>query len=264
MTVTIDLSGRAAVVTGAASGIGRATASVLGSAGAAVVCADVDADGAAATASAITAEGGEARPRATDVSRRADVDALVAEATDAYGRLDVMCNVAGIMHRSAVIETEEADLERIWSVNFKGVLFGCQAAARVMVEQGGGSIVNVASAAVDLGSPGLLCYSVAKVGVVQLTRTLASEVGPHGVRVNAVAPGFVETGMTSIGWTRPDGTVDEEQRASRLQMMGGFVPLRRTGLPDDIAGSILFLASDASSFMTGQTLRPNGGATMPW
>jgi len=264
MSVTIDLGGRVAVVTGAASGIGRASAAMLGAAGATVVCADLDGDGALATAAAIVDAGGTGSGVALDVTQQEAVDAVVVGAVADHGRLDVMCNIAGIAAQRNVLDLTEADLDRVWAVNFKGVLFGCQAAGRVMVEQGSGSIVNMASVAVDLGQPGLVSYAVAKAGVVQLTRTLASEIGPNGVRVNAVAPGFIVTAMTSRRWTAEDGTVDEAGRDTWLELMARTAPLRRTGEPDDVANLVLYLASDASSFVTGQVIRANAGVTMPW
>ena len=178
------LEGRVAVVTGAGSGIGRATAGALASAGASVVCADIDL--AAAEETAQTVEGRAVR---TDVSSRADVEQLVAGAVADLGRLDVMCNVAGIIHQSTVVDTDEADLDRVMAVNLKGVFFGCQAAARVMVDQGRGSIVNMASGAIDAPAPGLVCYAMAKAAVAQMTKTLAVEVARKGVRVNAIARG---------------------------------------------------------------------------
>ena len=247
MTDPFDLSGRVAIVTGAGSGIGKASAERLAEKGATVVGVDLkNAD------------------RSVDVSDRAAVHALVDDVVGQHGRLDVLCNVAGIMHDSSVLETEESDLDRVLATNFKGVLWGCQAAGKVMVEQGSGSIVNVASTAIDLGAPNLICYSAAKVAVAQLTKTLATEIGPRGVRVNAVAPGYIATGMTAGRFVQPDGSVDEEGRDRLHKMMASMAPLRRIGQPDDIAWSIVYLASDASSFVTGQILRPNGGASMPW
>ncbi len=252
-----DLSGRVAIVTGAASGIGRASAERLAEAGAAVVCADRDADGATITAEHIRGTGRTAEVVPLDVSSRDEVDALVAGVVERHGRLDVMANVAGIIQRSLVVETEEADLDRVLAVNLKGVFFGCQAAARVMVGAGTGSIVNMASAAIDQPAPGLVGYGMAKAALVQLTKTLAMEVGPQGVRVNAVAPGFIVTAMTSRG---DDAEAQEEFNAR----MAKGTPLRSVGEPDDIAYAVLYLASDASKFMTGQILRPNGGVAMPW
>jgi len=253
-----DLTGRVAVVTGAASGIGRASAERLAEAGATVVCADRDADGATVTAEHVQGAGGTAEVAPVDVTHPDEVDDLVAGAVERHGRLDVMANVAGIMHRSTVIETTVDDLDRVLSVNLKGVFFGCQAAARVMVDQGSGSIVNMASAAVDQPAPGLVCYGMAKAALVQLTKVLATEVGPQGVRVNAVAPGFIDTNMTL-------GSIpDEETKAALADRMSRGAPLQAVGEADDIAYAVLYLASDASKFMTGQILRPNGGVAMPW
>ena len=174
-----------------------------------------------------------------------------------------MANIAGIIHQSLVVDTDEADFDRVLATNLKGVFFGCQSAARVMIDQGRGSIVNMASAAIDTPAPNLVCYAVAKAGVAQLTKTLAAEVGPFGVRVNAIAPGFIITGMTSRHFVRPDGSIDEEARAAIIDVMTERAPLGREGHPDDIAHAVLFLAADASSYVTGQVLRPNGGIAMP-
>jgi 3-oxoacyl-[acyl-carrier protein] reductase len=259
-----DLDGRVAVVTGAGSGIGRAAAEALAGAGAVVVCADLDGDAATGTAATIADAGGAAQGVAADVTRAEDVERLVTDAVADHGRLDVMANIAGIMFERPVLETEEADLDRVLAVNLKGVFLGCRAAARVMVGQGTGSIVNMSSGAIDIPAPKLAAYGVAKAGVAQLTRVLATEVGRSGVRVNAVAPGFVLTAMTSRHFTAPDGTVDEERKAAVTAGFGRVAPLRRIGEPEDVAGTVLFLASDASSYMTGQILRPNGGVAMPW
>jgi 3-oxoacyl-[acyl-carrier protein] reductase len=259
-----DLTGRVAIVTGAASGIGRASAELLGAAGAAVVCADLNQEGAAATAAQIEALGATAIARGVDVTAAGGVDALVAEAVSALGRLDVMANIAGIILQAPVVEFEDDAFDRIMAVNLKGVFHGCRAAARVMGPQGSGSIVNMASAAIDTPSPGLAGYGMAKAAVVQLTRVLATEMGPVGVRVNAVAPGFVETAMTSRRFTATDGSVDETHREAVLNAVSRTTPLRTVGRPEDIAHAVLYLASDASRFVTGQIVRPNGGVAMPW
>jgi 3-oxoacyl-[acyl-carrier protein] reductase len=175
------------------------------------------------------------------------------------GRLDVMCNIAGMMIDSSILDLSADELDRILATNLKGVLFGCQAAGRVMVDQGSGSIVNMASTAVLAPAPGVGPYAITKAGVVQLTRTMAVEVGRHGVRVNAVAPGFVPTNMTARYYTRPDGSIDEDAKSAVIAPMAKFAPLRRVGEPSDIAYCVLFLAADASSFVTGQLLSPNGG-----
>jgi 3-oxoacyl-[acyl-carrier protein] reductase len=198
----------------------------------------------------------------TDVTVKAQVDDLAREAVRATGRIDVWANVAGVIRNSAVVDTTEADLDAVVAVNLKGVYWGCAAAARVMSAAGRGSIVNVASAGGEVPTPTLSVYGMTKAAVIQLTRTLAVELGPKGVRANAVAPGFVETPMTRRVWTAPDGTVDADRRAEVLGLRAGQSPLGITGTPEDIAWSMLFLAVDASRFMTGQVLRPNGGVHM--
>jgi NAD(P)-dependent dehydrogenase (short-subunit alcohol dehydrogenase family) len=228
------LEDRVAIVTGSASGIGAATVRLMEEAGAKVVGADI--------------------ATGVDVSDRAAVDALVAETVAAHGRLDVMANVAGVYARGDVLSITDADIDRIFAVNLRGTLYCCQAAAKVMIDQRGGSIVNVASGAVDSGASGTCTYAMSKAAVVQLTRNLATEVGRKGVRVNVVAPGWIETPMTEAN----------DDFDAMKDMMSKVQPIRRTGQPEDIANTIVFLASDASSFMTGQILRPNGGVQMPW
>jgi NAD(P)-dependent dehydrogenase (short-subunit alcohol dehydrogenase family) len=248
-----DLTGRTAFVTGAAGGIGRASAVLLAEAGATVHCADRDPQGLHETATLIKSAGGTARTHHLDVTERAQLQHAIASCE----RLDVMAAIAGIMHSSAVLETRDEDLDRVLDVNFKGVLYSCQEAARAMINQEvRGSIVTMASGAVDTGRPGLLCYGVAKAAVVQLTRTLASEVGRHGIRVNAVAPGWTRTPMTERH--------EAEAQAQTEAMMARLSPLGRVGEAGDVAHMVLYLACDASSFVTGQILRPNGGVAMPW
>ncbi|MFI7384138.1 SDR family NAD(P)-dependent oxidoreductase [Streptomyces sp. NPDC049813] len=258
MTVmAYDLTGRTACVTGAASGIGRACAVLLAEAGATVHCADHDAPGLHETAALIKAAGGTAHTHTLDVTDRAQVTEAVATAAAATGTLDILAAIAGIMHDSPVLETRDEDLDRVLAVNFKGVLYACQEAARTMIAAGTrGSIVTMASGAVDTGGPGLLCYGAAKAAVVQLTKTLATEVGRHGIRVNAVAPGWIRTPMT----TRHD----ESAQAHTESLMVRLAPLGRVGEPLDVAHAVLHLASDAAAFTTGQILRPNGGVAMPW
>jgi len=247
-----DLTGRTAFVTGAASGIGRASAVLLAEAGATVHCTDRDAQGLHETATLIKSQGGTAHTHPLDVSDRAQLQQAVASCE----RLDVMAAVAGIMHSSPVLETRDEDLDRVLSINFKGVLYACQEAARLMIaKRVRGSIITMASGAIDTGGPGLLCYGASKAAVVQLTKTLATEIGPHGIRVNAVAPGWIRTPMTDR---------HGEAQAQTEAFMARLSPLGRVGEPEDIAHAVLHLASDASTFTTGQILRPNGGVAMPW
>jgi 3-oxoacyl-[acyl-carrier protein] reductase len=257
-----DLTGRVALVTGAGSGIGRTTAEVLAGAGATVVCADIIAATASETAAAILENGGRAESAELDVATRGAAANLVNHIAARHGGLHVMCNIAGIMIDSSIIDLDPDEFDRILSVNLKGVLYGCQAAGKVMVEQGAGSIINMASAAVLAPSPGVGPYAICKAGVAQLTQSMAVEVGRRGVRVNTIAPGFIPTNMTARYYTRADGTIDEETKAAMLAPMAKFAPLRRVGVTSDIGYCVLYLASDASSFVTGQLLSPNGGVAM--
>ncbi len=260
MSDAFAVSGLVAVVTGAGSGIGRGTALHLAASGATVVCADIDAAAATATAKAA---GGDSYGTQTDVAHRASVEGLVSEVIDRHGRIDAMCNIAGIVTEAPLVELTENEFDRMLAVNLKGVLFGCQAAGRVMAEAGRGAIVNMSSAVVDRPSANFGAYATTKAGVAQLTKTLAVELGPCGVRVNAIAPGIVVTAITERHWTRPDGTVDEQARATRLAALGALAPLGTVGMPEDIACAVRYLVSAAARFVTGQVFRVNGGAMMP-
>ncbi len=241
---------------GRAAASARSSALALAGAGATVVCADIHGDTAGATAEEIAAHGGTAEGVALDVSRRADVEALAQRVAAERGGLHVWCNIAGIMLGGPFLDEPEEHLDRIMSVNLKGVFFGCQAAGRIMVTQPeGGSIINTSSAAADAPSPNIASYAICKAGVVQMTKSLAVEVGKKHVRVNAVAPGFVITGMTT-------GFYGQEQQDNLVALMRKGVPLRTVGEPEDIAAAVLYLASDVSRFMTGQVIRPNGGVAM--
>jgi 3-oxoacyl-[acyl-carrier protein] reductase len=258
-----ELSGRTAVITGAASDIGAAIALRLAEAGANVVLGDIDEPRMATTAARLAQRDAGVLSLRTDVTRRADVEALIERAVRDFGRIDVMANIAGIIHDAPVVETDEADLDRVLSVNLKGVYFGCQAAVAAMGDQGSGSIINMASSAGFAPIPQLSCYAISKAGVVALTKVLAVEVGPAGIRVNAIAPGFVEGGMATRRARRPDGTLDEEKMEAERARVRRRNPLRTTGQPADIANTARFLASDASRYLTGQVLHPNGGTYMP-
>ncbi|WP_042368854.1 SDR family NAD(P)-dependent oxidoreductase [Streptacidiphilus neutrinimicus] len=253
------LDKRIAVVTGAGSGIGRATARVLADAGARVVCADVDGSAAERVAAEI-----DGVPAHVDVARREQIVGLVEGTAARFGRLDILCNIAGIIRTGLVVDVPEEDLDAVWAVNFKGTFHACQAAARIMCAQGSGAIVNTASGAVDSATPEIMSYSVSKAAVVQLTKNLAAEVGRFGVRVNAVAPGLVRTAMTARHYLLPDGSIDEAARAAAEKPLKRLSPLGMIGEPEDIAHAVHYLVSDAARFVTGQILRPNGGVAMPW
>ena len=258
-----SLKGRAAVVTGAGSGIGRETARTLAQAGASLVIADVNAAGLEETADAVRALGAEAIVQPTDVSQRAQVDALADAAVSRLGRLDVWANCAGILTNSPVLEETEERLDRLLAINLKGVFWGCAAAGRAMQARRAGSIINISSGGADSAAPGNGSYALTKAGVNMLTRTCAKEFGAFGVRVNAIAPGWIETGMTAYRFKNAAGEFDNATRDAALDMMSKASPLGLTGVPRDIAMALLYLASDASRFVTGQVLRPNGGVAMP-
>jgi 3-oxoacyl-[acyl-carrier protein] reductase len=259
-----DLSERVAVVTGAASGIGRAAAEVLASAGARVMLGDVDGPGAEEAAAAIREAGGEASAQAADVSQREQVDALVERASRDLGGLHVMCNVAGIPADGPLSELGDEEFDRVVGINVKGTLFGCQAALAAMAESGaGGSIINVASGAIDRAVAGYGLYALTKAAVTQLSQTLAVEAGPLGVRVNVIAPGVTLTRFTERHLKDPDGGIDEERYEGFVSAMRDMSPIGRVGEAVDQAWLILYLASDASRFCTGQIWRANGGATIP-
>jgi 3-oxoacyl-[acyl-carrier protein] reductase len=258
VVAAFSLEDRTAVVTGAASGIGRETAVTYAKAGAKVVLADVAADALEAASEHVP----DAVVVPTDVRDKSAVDDLARAALRNTGRIDVWANVAGIIRNSSIVDTAEEDLDAVLAVNLKGVFWGTAAAGRVMSAAKRGAIVNVASSGGETPVPTLSTYGIAKAGVIQLTRVAAAELGPLGIRANVVSPGYVETRMTQRAWTEADGSVDEQKRAEMIAAIGARSPLGVIGDTRDIAWTMLFLASDASRFITGQVLRPNGGVHM--
>lgn len=255
------LPGRVAVVTGAASGIGRATAEVFAEAGASVVLGDLDAEAAEAVAKGIRAAGGQAVAQRVDVSQRAEVGSLVARAVREFGGLDVLTNIAGIPCDGRLEDLDEKAFDRILGVNLKGTLYGCQAAIPEMVRRGGGCILNVSSGAIDLPVAGYGAYAITKAGVAQLTQTLAQEVGSYGIRVNAIAPGATVTAFTQRHLKNADGSLNQTAYSGFIAKMESMSPIGKVGEAIDQAWLLLYLASEAGRFCTGQIWRANGGST---
>jgi 3-oxoacyl-[acyl-carrier protein] reductase len=259
MSTPFDVDGKVALITGAASGIGAATARVLATGGAKVVCADLDEGGAAKIADEI---GGVSAP--CNVAVRSDLEAAADLAVATYGRLDAMCNVAGIPLDVMIADATEEQLDKIVNVNLKGVFYGCQAAVRVMSPNGSGSIINVASSGIDAPARNYGLYAMTKAAVAMLTKSLAVEVGPVGIRVNAIAPGATITPFTERHLVGPDGKVNEEYYDRFVSAMKKQSPLGIVGDPEDQAYLIQYLISDAARFCTGAIWRANGGQTFSW
>ncbi|HEV3505430.1 MAG TPA: SDR family NAD(P)-dependent oxidoreductase [Actinomycetes bacterium] len=247
------VEGKVAVVTGGASGIGRATARALAAEGARVGIADVDEAGGERVAAGIRDAGGDAFFRRTDVRSLAEVEAVLAEAVDRHGRLDVLVNNAAISVAGSAGEMAEEDWARVIDVNLSGVWRGLRAAIPRMLAQGGGSIVNLSSVQAHVGFLGWSGYAASKGGIDALTRQAAVEYARAGIRVNAIVPGTIMTEMNeAIMRESADGDA----------VMAGWVamhPMGRIGQPEEVAAAIVFLASDEASFITGELLRVDGG-----
>lgn len=241
-----SIQDKTAVVTGASSGIGRASAQRFAAAGANVIVADIDEKGGSETVDLIEKEGGEATFIHTDVSKVADVEEMVNATVDTYDRLDFAHNNAGIEPQYARIgEAQEADWERIIEINLKGVWAGLKYEIPKMIETGGGAIVNTSSEWGLRGKETMSTYSASKHGVIGLTRTTALEYAEDDIRVNAVCPGLIETNMT--------GDLDPEA--------GSHIPIGRPGLPEEVAEAVVWLCSDNASYITGVPLPVDGGNT---
>lgn len=257
------LDGRVAVITGAASGIGREIARTLAEAGARTVLADINDAGLRDTAAYVAECGGTARTVTTDVSRREEMEELASRAAARHGRIDAWVNCAGTILSRPILEVTPEDMDRLLSINLGGVYWGSAAAARIMKEAGAGSIINISSSGGESAVPGISLYSMSKAAVNMFTRSAAVEFGAHGIRVNAIAPGWIDTPMGTHAFRHADGTIDAKKREEGLAARRKVSPLGIVGEPRDIALAALYLASDASKFMTGQIMRPNGGVSMP-
>jgi NAD(P)-dependent dehydrogenase (short-subunit alcohol dehydrogenase family) len=250
------LSGKVAMVTGAGSGIGRATAERLAQEGAKVLIADRDQAAGRQTLEGITAQGGDASFCLTDVSKASDVQNAVQAAIERYGKLNVLVNNAAVQVMAQLVDTSEEVWDQIHSVNLKGVFLGCKYAIPAMIRSGAGSVVNVASVLGLVGDPELAAYCAAKGGVIALTRVAALTYGPQRVRVNCICPGDVETPLVKQYFEHSPDPVAARELVSSKYALG------RIAEPKEIANTIAFLASDESSFVTGATLVVDGALTV--
>jgi NAD(P)-dependent dehydrogenase (short-subunit alcohol dehydrogenase family) len=246
----MKLSGKVAVITGAARGIGRACAGRFLSDGVKVVICDVDAAGLAKTASEL-GRPEELHAVHCDVAKRADVDNAVAAAVRQFGRLDIMVNNAGVARNQDILAISEQDFDDVIAINLKGAFFGVQAAARQMIAQGGGGvIINMSSVNALLAIPTLATYAISKGGMKQLTAVAAVALAPHNIRVVAVGPGTILTDMVASAIF----SSDEARRGVMSR-----TPIGRGGEPSEVASVVAFLAGDDASYITGQTIYPDGG-----
>jgi NAD(P)-dependent dehydrogenase (short-subunit alcohol dehydrogenase family) len=246
-----DLGGKKALVFGAASGIGKASAEAIAMMGAEVHCADIDAARAEATAAGIRTAGGKAGSSRADAAIGADIVALVARAKEELGRIDIAVTTPGINIRKTIFDYTEEEFDRIVDLNLKGTFVFFREVGRIMVAQGGGSIIASSSIRASTIEPGLAVYGATKAAISLLVKGFASEVGRHGVRVNAIAPSVIETPLTAPIKAKPE----IYETYARHTVSG------RWGQPSEVASAVAFLASDAASYVSGTTLMVDSGWT---
>ncbi len=246
----LPLENQVALVTGSARGIGRAIAEDLASRGADIVVSDLQAEWCAETVAAVQALGRKAVAVAVNVADAASAEAAIASAVDAFGRLDILVNNAGITKDMLLIKMTEADWDAVLDVNLKGTFLMTKAALKPMMKQRSGSIVSIASIVGLIGQAGQCNYAASKAGIIAFTKSAAKEYASRNIRVNAVAPGFIQSKMTDV---LPEAT--------RNQMLS-MIPLKRFGTPGDIARVVAFLCSPDAGYVTGQVLSVNGGLMM--
>jgi 3-oxoacyl-[acyl-carrier protein] reductase len=245
-----QLNGQIALVTGAGRGIGQAIALKLAGAGADLVVADLQTEFCAETIQKVQALGRRAWGFAVDVAQAASVDTLAEQALAAAGRVDILVNNAGITRDTLLMRMSEADWDAVLNINLKGTFLVTKAFTRAFLKQKSGRIVNIASVIGLVGNAGQCNYAASKAGVIGLTKSVARELASRGITANAIAPGFIETAMTA--------KLGEEAR----QALQKQIPLASLGQPEDVANAVLFLASPAARYITGQVLAVDGGMTM--
>lgn len=246
------LAGKVAIVTGAASGIGRGVARMFAAEGARVVVADVDGNRGQATVDQIHQAGGQAHFARCDVSRAAEAEAAVAAATEAWGTVDILVNNAGIMRVGSVTETSEEAWDEVMRINLKGAFLCSRAALPAMIAAGKGAIVNIASVGGLVPAAGLAAYATAKAGIVHLSRQMASDYAAQWIRVNCICPGTIITPMHDVFYT-------PQTKQATLAEWAKTRPLQMEGAPEDIAYAAVYLASDEARFVTGVVLPVDGG-----
>ena len=255
MALNKRLEEKVAIITGAADGIGQAAAVLLAREGARLVLADINEEGLRKTWAIIEKERGEGIIKKTDVSREAEVKEVIDLALKAYSQIDILCNNAGITGALADLEKEDGeDWQKVYSVNVLGAVYATKYVAGHMKERKAGSIVNTASVAGIRSGAGTNAYSASKAALINFTQTAACDLSGYNVRVNAVCPGLIETGMT-----RP--IFELARQRGKSDKLGSRCELRRCGRPEEVAQAILFLASDEASYITGQALPADGGNT---
>jgi 3-oxoacyl-[acyl-carrier protein] reductase len=243
------LKDRAAIITGAVGGIGRAAALRFAQEGARVAVADLREEEAQKTVDTITSQGGQAVALGVNVAKRDSVQAMVDRALEAFGQIDILVNNAGILRDARLVKMTEEEFDSVISVNLKGVFNCTQAVAQQMIDRNYGRIVNTTSVVALYGNFGQTNYIAAKAGVIGMTKTWSRELGPKGITVNAVAPGFIATDMVA---GMPEKVIE---------MMKAKVPLGRMGTADDVANAYLWLASDDASYVNGAVISVDGGVT---
>ncbi|MBD3391760.1 MAG: 3-oxoacyl-[acyl-carrier-protein] reductase [Chitinivibrionales bacterium] len=246
----MDLAGKASLVTGGGRGIGREIALKLAEAGADVAICDIEPESAQQTAADIEKHGRKSLALKADVSNAGDVSTMFSSFLDAFGKMDVLVNNAGITRDGLIMRMKDADWDSVLAINLKSAFLCCREAARPMMKARGGKIINIASVVGLMGNAGQANYAASKAGLIGLTKTLARELATRAINVNAVAPGFIQTAMT------------DKLSPQAKESLSARIPMQKLGLPDDVANAVLFLASSLSDYVTGQVLAVDGGLVM--